>query len=165
MPRKYGDTRTSRHNPNVPDIPGPPQEKYTLPGQQSFVRPRASEPNPIPAPVALDIRGKIGQTVFGGIRTITTSDGKRTTQYLIRRRHVVPTDPRTDAQLECRARLAAAIAAWHPLTNQEKARYNSLGNRRHPMLEGINIHVKEFIANHPRTDFQLDAIFLRLRKP
>jgi hypothetical protein len=160
MPRKGPDLRRSRHNPNVPDIPGPPSLTYTIPGQHSFVKPIPSEPNPIPAPVSLDIRGKIGQTVYQiSLPWINPHDHAKT-KMLQRRAHVMPPDPRTHLQLLNRARFAAAVAGWKVLTSVQRDEYNRRGNARSDRIEGLNVFIREFIAAHELHEFQLQAEFL-----
>lgn len=143
----------------MPDLPGPPETRVTIPGQHSFVRPLASEPNPIPSPVSLDIRGKIGQTVFAPWLPWINHYEQSTEKVLQRRRHVVPFDPKTPAQLECRCRFAAAVRSWHHLTEAEKEAYNARGNNRSDRIEGLNVFIREFIAAHDLSEFQLEAAF------
>jgi len=157
MPRKGPDTRTSRHNPNVPDIPGPPETTITSPGQHSFVRPLASEPNPTPAPVSLDIRGKIGQTVFQGTLPWISHYQHAPEKMLQRRRLVKQRDRRSHAQLLNRSRFAAAVRGWKVLTTEQKAEYNRQGNTKHPGIEGLNVWIREFISTHDLSEFQLEA--------
>jgi len=157
MPRKGKDTRTSRHNPNTPDIPGPPAQRLTLPGQHSFVKPLASEPNPIPPPVSLDCRGKIGQTVYQLTRGWINHFQHAAEKMLQRRRHVMPFDPRTHLQLLNRARFAAAVRRWNTLTNDVKAEYNRRGNAKSNRIEGLNLWIREFISAHDLHEFQLEA--------
>ena len=150
-------TSSTRHNPNVPDLPGPPEIRVTEPGQQSFVRPRASEPNPIPPPVALDIRGKIGQTYFAKIYPWINHYQRSKLKKLCRFQVVIAHDPKTQAQLENRARFAAAVRGWHSLTPAVKAAYNARGNRKPDRIEGLNVWIREFIAAHDLSEFQLEA--------
>jgi hypothetical protein len=157
MPRKGPDLRKSRHNPNVPDLQGPPETTLTIPGQHSFVRPLASEPNPIPAPVSLDIRGKIGQTVYQRTLPWISHYEHGTEKMLQRRRHVIPPDPRTHLQLLNRSRFAAAVRRWNTLTNDVKAEYNRRGNQKRDRIEGLNLWIREFVKAHKLTDFQLEA--------
>ena len=158
MPRKGKDTRTSRHNPNTPDIPGPPAQTLTLRGQHSFVKPLASEPNPAPPPVSLDCRGKIGQTVYQLTRGWINHYEHAKELMLQRRRHVMPFDPRTNLQLLCRCRFAAAVAGWHLLTTEDKRGYNRRGNARFNRIEGLNVWIREFIKEHELDEYQLEAI-------
>jgi len=157
MPRKGKDTRTSRHNPNVPDIPGPPAQTLTLRGQHSFVKPLASEPNPSPPPVSLDCRGKIGQTVYQLTRGWINHYEHAKELMLQRRRHVMPFDPRTHLQLLCRCRFAAAVAGWHLLTTDEKREYNRQGNARFNRIEGLNVWIRQFVREHELNEYQLEA--------
>jgi hypothetical protein len=157
MPRKGHDLRKSRHNPNIPDLPGPPGTSVTIPGQHSFVRPLASEPNPIPPPVSLDIKGKIGQTVFQHTLPWISHYEHGTEKMLQRRRHVTPFDPRTHLQLLNRCRFAAAVHDWKVLTTEQRAEYNRRGNTRDPALEGLNVWIREYIRMHELHEFQLQA--------
>ena len=157
MPRKGKDTRTSRHNPNVPDIPGPPAHTLTLRGQHSFVKPLASEPNPSPPPISLDCRGKIGQTVYQLTRGWINHYEHAKELMLQRRRHVMPFDPRTHLQLLCRCRFAAAVAGWHLLTSDEKREYNRRGNARFNRIEGLNVWIRQFVQEHELNEYQLEA--------
>jgi len=157
MPRKGKDTRTSRHNPNTPDIPGPPAQTLTLRGQHSFVKPLASEPNPAPPPVSLDCRGKIGQTVYQLTRGWINHYEHAKELMLQRRRHVMPFDPRTNLQLLCRCRFAAAVAGWHLLTSDEKREYNRRGNARFNRIEGLNVWIRQFVRDHDLDEYQLEA--------
>jgi hypothetical protein len=163
MPRKGPDLRTSRHNPNVPDLQGPPETTLTIPGQHSFVRPLTSEPNPIPAPVSLDIKGKIGQTVFQATLPWISHYEHAAEKMLQRRRHVVPFDTRTHLQLLNRCRFAAAVQAWKVLTTEQKKEYNRRGNKRNPAIEGLNVWIRDYIRNHELHEFQLQAELLAAR--
>jgi hypothetical protein len=157
MPRKGPDLRKSRHNPNVPDLQGPPETTLTIPGQHSFVRPLASEPNPIPPPVSLDIRGKIGQTVYQRTLPWISHYEHGTEKMLQRRRHVIPPDPRTHLQLLNRSRFAAAVQGWKILTTEQRAEYNRRGAAKDPAIEGLNVWIREFISQHALSEFQLQA--------
>jgi len=157
MPRKGKDLRTSRHNPNVPDLQGPPATTMTQPGQHSFVRPLASEPNPIPPPVSLDARGKIGQTVYQLTVPWVSHYEKSPVKLLQRRRHHVPFDPRTHLQLLNRARFAAAVWAWKTLTDEQKRAYNRSSVATHQRIEGLNVFIRRFIQEHDLSEYQLAA--------
>lgn len=73
------------------------------------------KPDLIAQRIALGLRGKIGNEVIQGVApglgNVLTDPTRRT----LLRRHVVPTDPQTPAQLACRARHAAATVAWREL--------------------------------------------------
>ena len=157
MPRKGPDLRKSRHNPNVPDLQGPPETRMTSPGQHSFVKPLTSEPNPIPPPVSLDIRGKVGQTVYQLTYPWIDHYTRSPVKALQRRRHVIPFDPRTHLQLLNRASFAAAVANWKFLTEREKAEYNRRGNARADRIEGLNVFIRRFIQEHDLSEFQMQA--------
>ena len=157
MPRKGKDLRTSRHNPNVPDLQGPPETTITEPGQHSFVRPLASQPNPIPPPVSIDVRGKIGQTVYQRTLPWFTHTSHAPEKMLQRRKHVIPFDPRTHLQLLNRARFAAAVAAWKSLTEEDRHAYNRSSAATHEQLEGLNVFIRRFIQEHDLAEYQLQA--------
>jgi hypothetical protein len=157
MPRRGPDLRKSRHNPNNPDIYGPPEHTITEPGQHSFDRGTLSDPNPIPPPVSLDIAGKIGQTVFQHTIPWISNTEHGTEKMLQRRRHVMPFDPRTHLQLLCRCRFAAAVAGWHLLTTDEKREYNRQGNARFNRIEGLNVWIRQFVREHELNEYQLEA--------
>lgn len=167
MPRKGPDTRTSRHNPRVPDLPGEPAERLTSPGQHSFVKPVHSEPNPIPPPVALDTRGKIAQTVYQLTLDMPHYDPDNPKKVLQRRRQHIPFDPRTHAQLLCRARFGTAVHTWKTLTPAEREEYNRRGRRHDPWLEGLNLFIREYCREHGLDEFQdlADALEFQLRLP
>jgi hypothetical protein len=75
-----------------------------------------------------------------GHRTLTKA------RDLQRRRHVIPYDTRTPYQLALRARFADATAAWHTLTDEEKAAYaeRAAVNR----WSNFNQHVREWTRAH-----------------
>ena len=91
----------------------------------------------------LDIRGKLTEVTPGDPPTTTTVVYQRVAQGLgnisnggrydrQRRAHVIPTDPRTPAQLALRAKFADAVAAWNALTPAEKRAWRLIG-------EGLNL--------------------------
>lgn len=63
------------------------------------------------------------------------------------RRHVVPTDYRTEAQVRCRARLAAATAAWQALSEPERESWRTLARKRR--MTGFNLFVRDFCRARP----------------
>lgn len=46
------------------------------------------------------------------------------------RRHVVPADPKTSAQLARRTAFAAAVASWHAATQEQREAVRPLAERR-----------------------------------
>lgn len=157
MPRKGPDLRRSRHNPNTPDLPGPPAQTLTLRGQHSFVKPLASEPNPAPPPVSLDCRGKIGQTVYQLTRGWINHYEHAPEKMLQRRRHVMPFDPQTFLQLLNRCRFAAAVQGWKLLTDLDRREYNRQGNARDNRIEGLNVWIRQFVQDHDIHEFEAEA--------
>lgn len=67
------------------------------------------------------------------------------------RKHVIPTDYRTAPQLQCRARLAAATAAWKALAEPERDGWRTLARKRR--MTGFNLFVRDFCRNHPLQEF------------
>lgn len=157
MPSKISGRPYSRLNQNVPDLPGPPSTRITIPGQHSFVKPLASEPNPAPAPVSLDIRGKIGQTNFQMTTLYAPRYGEPRPYVLQRRRLVRQRDNRSHLQLLHRSRFAAAVRNWHNLTPEEKRAYNYSPSAVRQRIEGLNVWIRKFIAEHDLSEFQLEA--------
>jgi len=64
-----------------------------------------------------------------------------------KRAHVIPYDPRTPHQQALRARIAAATAAWHTLTEPERQEYRdqarTLGHT------GFNEWISQYCKAHP----------------
>ncbi len=60
------------------------------------------------------------------------------------RRHVVPLDPKTPAQLTQRGRMAAAVADWRLLTAADRTAYNRRASRSYRMT-GFNLYIREHI--------------------
>lgn len=65
------------------------------------------------------------------------------TRSLQKRRHVVPADPKTPAQLARRSRFAAGVAAWHALDSNSKRYWRALGARLG--ISGINAFMRAFL--------------------
>jgi hypothetical protein len=150
-----------RHNPNVPDIiPQAAPRMTSWPDAPFILRPWAAE-NPPPPPVPLDIRGKIGQTVYQKTYRVLPDHTYSTTPELQRRRMVVPADPRVNAQMLLRARFGRAVQHWKTLTAQEHATYNARGRRMNPWIEGLNLWIREFARAHAPEEFQADADILK----
>ena len=57
------------------------------------------------------------------------------------------TDKKSTRQLQCRARLAAATAAWQALTPAQKDAYRLLAKASH--MTGFNCFVSQFSRQHP----------------
>lgn len=62
-----------------------------------------------------------------------------------RRRVVIPTDPKTPAQLARRQKLTTAVAAWRALSPQLKATWNTIGAKR--ALPGYNAFISAHMRN------------------
>lgn len=62
------------------------------------------------------------------------------------RRHVIPDDPQTTAQLARRAVFAAAVAAWHALTPAERQAWAEQGKPR--ALPGYNWFISHYLRNN-----------------
>jgi hypothetical protein len=96
---------------------------------------------------ALDIRGTVelptGRTTFQktgrGFGNISNG-GKFDRQQ---RRHVIPADPKTPAQITRRVKLAAATNAWHSLTTPEKKAARMRGAAR--SITGFNQFISEYM--------------------
>ena len=57
------------------------------------------------------------------------------------------TDKKSTRQLQCRARLAAATAAWQALTPAQQDAYRELAKASH--MTGFNCFVSQFSQQHP----------------
>ena len=79
--------------------------------------------------------GKVGDAVFC----------RRGNGAYVRAR-VVPTNPRTPAQVEQRRRFEEAVAAWKALDEKEKDRYRKMGE--YSGRTGYNLFVGEYLANY-----------------
>ncbi len=158
MGRILPNGKHSRHNPAVPDI-GPQRGlAFTTPGQQSFAPPRHPDPNDPHQPTELDIRGKIGQTVFQMAFPPHQCTWYPHKKLLQRRRHVMPFDPRTMPQLRCRARWAAGVAAWQQLTNAEKEAWEIRADRRAKENGGRRLFMRVWCEEHSPEEYELQAL-------
>lgn len=70
---------------------------------------------------------------------------------LQRRKHVIPTDYRTESQIRCRARIAAATAAWHELGDAQRRDWDRKSGKK--PISGFNLFVRDFCRIHPLTEF------------
>ena len=150
--------RYSRHNPNVPDIGPRRARSFTPTGQSSFEKPRIPDPNDPHQPHQLDIRGKIGQTVFQLSIPPPWSPQYGEGKQLQRRRHVIPYDPRTLAQLCCRARWAAGVAAWHALSADEKRSWNDNKKTKKLRIPGLSHFMKNWCTLHRPEEYRAMAL-------
>ncbi len=62
-----------------------------------------------------------------------------------RRAWVKPHDPMTPAQLARRAKFAAAVAAWHALTQTERDQYKSQAKNK--SISAFNAYISVFMRN------------------
>lgn len=63
------------------------------------------------------------------------------------RRHVIPFDPMTPAQLARRALLAAAVARWHATAPAERQQWAGIAKQRKISL--FNASVSDYLKNPP----------------
>ena len=148
----------SQHNPDVPDIGTRRARAFTPFGQQSFEPPFVPNPNEPPPPVGLDIRGKIGQTVFQKSIPPPWATWYKRVPSLQRRRHVIPRDPRTMPQLRCRARWAAGNAAWQNLTPAEWQNWHDEATRRSDKMSGQMYFMRVWCQQHTPEEYELQAL-------
>ena len=148
----------SQHNPEVPDIGPRRLRAFTAFGEHSFEKPYHPNPNDPLQPTSLDIRGKVGQTVFQKSIPPPWATWYPRVPSLQRRRHVIPRDPRTHAQLKCRARFAAGHAAWQRLTPAQWIGYNTIGGDKDPPITGLMYFMKEWCTIHSVDEYEVQAI-------
>jgi hypothetical protein len=67
------------------------------------------------------------------------------------RRHVPFVDNPTQARLRGRRRIAAAVAAWHNLTEGERQGYRERAMFKH--MTGFNLFIKLYCEQHPLSEF------------
>lgn len=100
-----------------------------------------------PHELSVMITGKSGNLVYqrvGKGRGNIDRPGHRDLQM---RRHVIPTDYKTEQQRACRARIAAATLAWQQLTEDEKATWRK--KARHRKRSGFNLFVRAYCKTNP----------------
>lgn len=102
----------------------------------------------------LDIRGTITETITDPTPTVEkvvyqkvrpglgniSNGGKYDRQ---RRKWVKPTDAKSAAQLARRAKFAAAVAAWHALTQTERDQYKSQAKNK--SISAFNAYISVFM--------------------
>lgn len=152
--------KPGRHNPNVPDIIPELVPRITDRGAFPFVVAAAGFIGHPPAPVALDVRGKIGQTVYQLTFPLNPDGTQSTVKHMQRRRMVVPADPRNTAQLQLRARFGRAVQAWKALPIDTRQAYNARGAAMPRPVEGLNLWIREYARAHAPGDFAQDAEYL-----
>lgn len=64
-----------------------------------------------------------------------------------KRRYIIPPDPHTPAQLQCRAIFRQAVRGWQALTQQQKQSYNTIARSRY-MRTGYNFYVSTYISTY-----------------
>ena len=97
--------------------------------------------------ISVTVTGKTGDKVYqhvGKGRGNIDRPGHRDLQM---RRHVIPTDYKTEQQRACRARIAAATLAWQQIPNDEKAEWRR--KARHRKATGFNLFVRDYCRSHP----------------
>ncbi|KAB2924157.1 MAG: hypothetical protein F9K25_17895 [Candidatus Contendobacter sp.] len=97
--------------------------------------------------LSLSIRGKTGAFVYqrvGKGRGNIPTQGHHDLQL---RRHVIPTNYRTEPQQQSRRRIGAATAAWRGLQEHERDHWR---DRARPQRRtGFNLFVRDFCRRHP----------------
>lgn len=109
-----------------------------------------------PHELTLEIAGKINLPEAGPLRPAgayvyqRTAPGKGNipadpAHALQLRRHVVPFDPQTPAQMARRAAFAAAVAAWQDLTPEQRETWRQPGKARN--LSPFNAYLSATLKN------------------
>lgn len=154
--------KKSRHNPEVPDLPGPPPRGLFEPWEWPWVKEDLLGPNAPPGPIGFEVGGKIGQTVYQRAGS-PGPDGKFSKKKKLQcRRHVIPRDPRTHEQLLARARFQAAVKEACELSESERQIYRERVKRGNLKLNWDNLFIREFCRKHPLHEFQMEAEILRV---
>lgn len=101
--------------------------------------------------ITTSVRGKHGDKVYqrvGKGRGNIDTNGRHDLQL---RRHVIPTNYRTEPQQQNRRRIAAATMAWKALPEAEREhwRTRAKGKRR----TGFNLFINDFCKKHPVGEF------------
>jgi hypothetical protein len=73
-----------------------------------------------------------------------TSDLTRSTMV---RTHVIPSDPQTPAQLAQRARISAAVSAWHALPQPDKDALQAPASKLG--LAAYHLFIRNFLRDNP----------------
>lgn len=104
-----------------------------------------------PHDLSIGVTGKIGDLVYQRVKkgrgNIPTS-GPKDIQL---RAHVPQTDARTPAQLQVRARLAAATAAYQALSAEQREMWKRQG--KGARQTGYNLFVRDFCAVHQISEY------------
>ena len=110
---------------------------------------------PIPANViGLDLRGTLTicdnadctlkhKVVFQGCSEASANYFVGNHSPRMMRAYVIPNDPKTSAQLACRAKFASAVANWTTLSTADKSYWSERGRARN--LSGWNEFISEFM--------------------
>lgn len=101
--------------------------------------------------VSFAVAGKIGDLVYQRVRKGKGNIQTRGKYDLQLRTSGGWTDARTPAQLQGRARMAAATAEYQKLTAEQRAQWKAKASRT--TRTGYNLFVADFCAAHPLTEF------------
>jgi len=101
--------------------------------------------------ISLAVRGRIGDLVYQRVRKGKGNIETRGHYDLQLRTRGGWTDARKPAQLQGRARIAAATAEYQKLTAEQRAQWKTRANRT--TRTGYNLFVADFCAAHPLTEF------------
>src|SRR2546422_8999383 len=94
----------------------------------------------------MKIRNSFGTRFRGTIAKDMVASTWKGHEYL--REYVIPKDPKTELQLERRAVFRDAVAAWHVLTQDEKAAHN----REARGMSGFNLFVSRYLGGRGGQD-------------
>lgn len=105
----------------------------------------------LPHNLSIGITGKVGEVVYQRVKKGRGNIATAGPQDLQLRAHVPQTDARTPAQLQVRARLAAATAAYQALTEEQRAdlRKQTRGSKQ----TGFNRFVADFCSAHALSEY------------
>lgn len=92
---------------------------------------------------SISVLGAIGNRVIQRVRPGLGNISNGGKWDLQDRARVSPSTPPTPAQLAQRARMAAAVAAWHALTIEQKKTYNERASSR--AVAGFNLFLSEYM--------------------
>lgn len=94
---------------------------------------------------SLGVLGKVGDRVFQRVRPGLGNVAGDPTHSLQNRAYVPHNTSHTPAQLACRARFAAAVAAWHALSTEQQSSYTERAKSR--AIAGFNLFVSEYLRS------------------
>jgi hypothetical protein len=104
-----------------------------------------------PHDLSIGVSGKVGQVVYQRVKKGRGNIPTSGPQDLQLRAHVPQTDARTPAQLQVRARLAAATAAYQVLPADQRAALQKQTQGKHQT--GFNLFVQQFCRNHELSEY------------